>query len=52
MKIFFDTTAEREAFLKMMFEILLALAKLNDKTDDQRHAIANIEHLFYSMSAV
>lgn len=49
MKIKFGTTAEEAAFYRLLLEVLLALAKIQDKSAGDIKAVDNIERILYSV---
>jgi len=49
MKIKFGTPAEEAAFYRLLLEVLLALAKIQDKSSGDIKAVDNIEQLLYSV---
>jgi hypothetical protein len=49
MELTFKTTEEKAAYYRLLFEILLALAKITTKTPTDIRAVENVEQLFYSV---
>ena len=49
MKIKFGTPSEEAAFYRLLLEVLLALAKIQDKSAGDIKAVDNIEQIFYSV---
>jgi len=49
MQIKFSPPAEEAAFYRLILEVLLALAKIQDKSSGDIKAVDNIEQIFYSV---